>query len=58
MKIWEVKFGNNWTSKTVKANNYKQAVEIAQKLRRNNGDTYRNRVQDIDSVEMVLEVDE
>ena len=55
-KIWFVRFGN-WTSVNVIAVNSKDAIHKAIAHRRKQGETYLNRLQDIDLVRLEIEAE-
>jgi len=57
VKIWRVKFGDNYTSVDVAAGNFKEAARKAQLHRKRYDDTYLNRTQDVESVELIAESD-
>jgi len=59
VKIWRVKFGDNYTSVDVAAGNFKEAVRKAQIHRKKHEDDnpYLNRTQDVESVELIAESD-
>ena len=60
VKIWRVKFGSlrdHYTSVDVAAGNFKEAARKAQLHRKRYDDTYLNRTQDVESVELIAESD-
>ena len=58
VKIWRVKFGDNYTSVDVAAGNFKEAARKAQLHRKRYDDNpYFNRTQDVESVELIAESD-
>lgn len=54
LRIWDVKFGN-YTREEVVASNIKNAIKRAMTLRKRNGDTYMNRIQDVTDVALLHE---
>lgn len=57
IKIWRVKFGDNYTSLDIVAPNISEAIRKARISRKKVGDIYLNRIQDIIEAMLIAEED-